>query len=450
MVSLDIDALKMVASGNLGGAREYMDKMLDKQRERDIKEWIDDNVDLSIYEHESLDSKKAGEFLQKIRDNLTKAGETADPVEMLKDQLSEYLYDAYQDYMIEEEDRYAEDLSKTFGMPLDEARDWISENAAVSYPIDDYLDDTYNTVIMIDTGDSNYDFTLNLVEPAWDGDPVENISDEASLVWLAEQNGYSKDEFVRLMQDIENIPKDEHPFIHTVQQELANTSSHMNGVVFIGQMSLADLALAQKEGVTVPKRTPCGLYDGWNGAGGPLEIELQKDIVVPKDVTLSILPDCTQRLQFEVDSTYGFTNKKWETPLFAGEAKAFEPEQMEKAQKLLEVVAHAASTPSSDFEHTPDKDMEVLFGVHFKSSLQAEKEYPFYDGMLDRGQLANASVKALDKAAASSWRATKEGYRFSERHLENIIRISPAKIPDYVIASHKNHLEMLNRWKNER
>ncbi len=425
MVSLDVDALRMVADGRLGDAREHMDKALEKQRERDIKEWIHDNVDMTLYEHDALDKGKVAEFLDVIRRNVSKDPEV-DPVDSLKDMLLDYFSESYSDWEYDTRYEYAKNLAKTFNMDVDEAVDWIIENVNVHYPVDSYLDDTYKTVVMLDTGDSNYDFTLNQVEPCYNGDPIEDISDEASLVWLAEKNGYSKEDFVFRLANNNNFPKDEHPFIHSVYQEMENTSSGMNAVVFIGKMSLADLAKAQKEGVTVPKRTSCGLYDGWNGAGGPCEIKLQKDLVIPANVTFSILPDCDFAYRYEVDDTHGFTEKMWESPLFAGEAKEYEPEQIDQAKMLCEKPPRIPAEKGS-----PSAFMQEKFANQFRANLVMLGG--IYDGMLDRGQFASAAKGAINRVSYETTGVGKKEYQFSEVYFRELLDLAPCKLPqDYI------------------
>ena len=433
MVSLDVDALRMVASGNLGGAREHMDKMVEKQRERDIKEWIQDNANLTLYDCDPLEPLKAAELLENTRDAL-KDDPQADPVSVFKGFLSDYLWDTYTDWEIDVSNEAAENLAKTFKMDFDEALDYIHNYASVSFPIDDLLDTSYHTVIMLDTGDSNSDFTANNVEPAYNGIPIEDISDEASLVWLAEKNGYSKEDFVFRLANNNNIPKDEHPFIHSVYENIENTSSSMNGVAFLGTMSLADLAKAQKEGVTVPKCTSCGLYDGWNGAGSPFDIKLQNDIVIPADCIFSCLPDCDYRLRYTVDDSYGFTDKIWKTQIFAGKAKEFEPEEIETAKALCE---NPPRIPAE--KGTPSAFMQEKFANQFRSNLVVLGG--IYDGMLDRGQFASAAKGAINRVSYETTGVGKKEYQFSETYFRELLDLAPCKLQQDYIDSYMKRFD---------
>ncbi len=447
MAKLDMDALRMIMNGNLGGAREYMDQK--KQRERDVIEWINDkdNVDLTVYEHDPLDKEKVVELLEAVKADLqqNQQGPSLDPVDLLRDKITDYLNDCYEDWQYDEVHKASEKLAKTFNMDVDEAKELIWEHASVSFPVDQYLNDKYRTLVVLDTGDANYDFSSNQVEPAYNGVAIEDISDEASILWLAKANGYSKDQFIDLMKHVDKIPEGEHPFIKSVYQELENTSSSMNAVVFLGEMSLADMAKAQAEGVTIPKDTSCGLYDGWSGAAGPISVELQKDIVIPKEVIFSVAPDCNDAaLRYSIDDTCGFTQKVWDTPLYAGEAKPFKPEQIEQAKALCEIPPRILAT-----EEAPLAYMQKKFAENFRFNLCGFMGGSF-DGILDRGQLVKATDCALNNMYNQTCMDGRKEYRFSEKYFREILKIAPVKLPKKMIDAHLKHFELVHRWNQGR
>ena len=448
MVSLDMDALRMVASGNLAGAREHMDDLVEKQRKQDIKEWIQDNVDLTIHEHYALEDKTVVELLQKVEEDLKEAfakGWSESPWALLEMHLNDYLEDHYSLFVTKEVDKAAENLAEIFAIEdIDEAKDLIYEYASASFPIEEYLNDKYNTVVVLNTGDADYDFSLNNVDPAWNGTPIEEIDDCASIVWLAQQNGYSKEQLVDLMQNIDEIPEGEHPFIKSLYQEIENTSSSSNSVVFLGTMSLKQIAEAQTQGVTIPKQTTCGLFDGMSGAGGVMEIELQRDIYVPKDMTLSILPDCRDAaFYYCVKETFGFTNKVWQTPLFAGEAKEFTPEQIAQAKALCEKPPRITAE-----KDTPEAFMQEKFMNAFRLAINAMGG--IYDGMLDRGQLIWATESALNRVSYETTGLGKPEYQFSRKHFWDLMKIAPVKLPQNMIDSHMKHFDLIQGRENGR
>ena len=58
----------------------------------------------------------------------------------------------------------------------------------------------------------------------------------------------------------------------------------------------------------ISKNTLCGIFDWTNGSGGTLDVELEKDLVVPaKKYELYL----DEEIGYGVDETYGLTGKAW-------------------------------------------------------------------------------------------------------------------------------------------
>ncbi|MBR1738388.1 MAG: hypothetical protein IJ736_15520, partial [Firmicutes bacterium] len=76
----------------------------------------------------------------------------------------------------------------------DDINTWILEHTSILFPYDDFFSQKYPVDIIIDTGDANYDFVLNCVYPHYNGRIEDNIEDEAAILWLAKENGYSKND----------------------------------------------------------------------------------------------------------------------------------------------------------------------------------------------------------------------------------------------------------------
>ena len=76
----------------------------------------------------------------------------------------------------------------------------------------------------------------------------------------------------------------------------------------------------EKTDITIPKKvTTMGLYSFWSGGGSLLEVELEKDIVIPKDKVALLLPDeawdCHQhrgtRYGYSIGECYGMCENAW-------------------------------------------------------------------------------------------------------------------------------------------
>lgn len=216
----------------------------------------------------------------------------------------------------------------------EQINDYLDEIISISYPENHYLNQEFCADIFVDTGDLNYDYVLNNIYPHYDSnsdEKLEDIDGKASLVWLVNQQGYTK-------QDLYNACHDDNyknsKFLESVVDEINNTSSHMNCLVFMVKLKLKDIIkfkamLAENkkqktdgnwlvpenrtgtEFITIKKNTDCGLFDTWNGAGGCLEIALEKDVILPLKFIDDIEIDDACSKGYGIRDVYGVTSELW-------------------------------------------------------------------------------------------------------------------------------------------
>ena len=213
----------------------------------------------------------------------------------------DWLDEAYQECVWDYEDQVIknvledEDFAKIASeLDEDEVRDHLRDMFYVKLPEKHFLDQDILVDILIDTGDLNYDYTLNNFGPHYDARKNEPIPDESSLLWLARQQGYTK---TQLKQAMRERPA-ERNFMRSVYEEVNNTSTHMNTLTFMVKMSLeeyfhlTDAIVKERERnksytmngrkgrgwILLDKTTTAGLYDPWSGGGSLLEIRLDKDV----------------------------------------------------------------------------------------------------------------------------------------------------------------------------
>ena len=184
-------------------------------------------------------------------------------------------------------------LNKTLDN-FDTAQPWQQTllNGAKHYLAQDVLID-----LIVDTGDLNYDFTSNIIGGHYNASD-DSIQEEASLLWLARQQGYKKSELKKALADRGNSQS---PLLKSIYRETLNCGSHMNALAFLVKMTLEEYFtlrdgidkerernksyyLSERTGrgyLLLSKDTTCGLYDSWNGSGSVLEIKLEKDVRLP-------------------------------------------------------------------------------------------------------------------------------------------------------------------------
>lgn len=243
----------------------------------------------------------------------------------------EILDEAYRDYEWELLKDLAYDIYKKLELDTEgyhEVKEYLEDHVFYSPDYNHFLNQTVYVNIMMDTGDGNYDYVLNSVYPHYDGEQGEEIDPKASIVWLAETQGYTKEQLENALNEGDmSKPKG---FLESMRTEVANMSTHMNTVTFLVKMTLKELfelnkliKLQEPDGkpiydatkkpdcgyIVLDKSAECGLFDPWNGGGSVFEIELEKDVNVPIRFIRSAVPDGMDGCG--VDSVYGMCESAW-------------------------------------------------------------------------------------------------------------------------------------------
>lgn len=235
------------------------------------------------------------------------------------------------DWIVNAEDYYYPELLKTIEREIenrndmvfedyeDEIRDWVGENVRWDLP-KSFDKQEVDVVISLDVGDMNYDFTCNDVLNWYGRDNEKNELDPNSPIkWLAKQQRKLtelkralKEERLDQSTDFQQEKYEYSKFVKTTVQELQNVCSAMNTLIFLCKMSvkefceLKELIKSEEElnksyhyderkgtkTFTISKNATCGLYDIWSGGGSVLEIELEKDVVIPTKAIFDIWIDC--------------------------------------------------------------------------------------------------------------------------------------------------------------
>ena len=108
--------------------------------------------------------------------------------------------------------------------------------------------------------------------------------------------------------------------------------------------------------VVLSKDTACGLYDNWSGAGSVLEIELEKDVVLPLKFISSAWPDGGRG--YSVANVYGICSSFWtDTVKQIAYQTAFAPEQVwcDRNDSRCKQRRNGAPFPESPLPEKPNK-----------------------------------------------------------------------------------------------
>lgn len=221
-----------------------------------------------------------------------------------------------------------------------EILDFLYDTYYFYYP-EEHFNKKIKVNIMLDTGNANYDFTMDNVLN-WYGQSSEGeFEKESSMLWLAKQQGKAEllqeccKKSMRKWENDEQQYKETtectDKFVISAMQELANLSSHMGTMVFLVEMDLFEFFklkeaikaeeelnnsyyLEERKGngyIILDKSTMCGLFDTWAGGGSVLEIECEKDIVIPIRCIFDTVVDGTKIYGYDVNEVYGLMNNAW-------------------------------------------------------------------------------------------------------------------------------------------
>lgn len=249
--------------------------------------------------------------------------------------LEDMLSDCYQDTELQYRDDIIDKFQKTeegSKYDWDEINDELVDMWYLKIPFEHYRKQEVCMDVLVDTGDMNYDYTLNAVYPHYNGREDDEIDDKASLVWLAKTQGYTKEQLQNQLTNGED-KLDVKGFLETVYQEVINCSTSCPTLIFPIKMTLEQamkickiINKRDKNGykyepeeredcgsIVIDKNVDCTLYDYWAGGGGCWGIELEKDVGLPIKFIHKAVPDGS--LNYSMKSCYGCTSECWKKAL---------------------------------------------------------------------------------------------------------------------------------------
>lgn len=317
-----------------------------------------------------------------------------------------YDYSNEEDYILQEFNDYLKDKN----MPELDWEDFLFKYELNNfYSIEPDYDHfgrvEYNCRIVVDTGDGNYDFTLNPsyynnYQGSSESGDENGIGNPASLVWLAETQGYSLEQLKQALSegDISNPSG----FLQSVRQEAVNVTSSMNALTFLCKATLDDLIMfkedkARGQGVlVVPSNcVSVGLFDMWNGGGSTLEIQLEKDVRIPSKYVREFNVDANSKYTYSVDDVYGLSSAAYKTRVM----NLIESLDNEKSESTLtEAKAEPEKKPNKEYwQKVRDAVVGHIDGInHQIAELDPETESNLISKYQDLLNSYNTMLPELD------------------------------------------------------
>lgn len=131
------------------------------------------------------------------------------------------------------------------------------------------------------------------------------------ISWLVKQQGYK-------MSDLFNPDcVEESQLIHSLRGEMDNLTGgcpYLTVLAEVNTLQLSEMLAKDGKNVVFSKETVLGLYSSCDGSGGPLVIELEQELIVPKELIFDVSIEGAGRLYqmgYSVNETYGLVGSAW-------------------------------------------------------------------------------------------------------------------------------------------
>ena len=194
-------------------------------------------------------------------------------------------------------------------LDFDEARDFVINTFYWTYP-DDFLNPEFDAVVEIG-GEVDAYSTYRY----WTDETTDNYK-YSNLYLLANKLG--KAEELRQFCLSKGTNKSEDKFVQSAYEELLDGWDVGNSLVFLVRLNLFDAMriLEDKKGTIIFKPTNgnCGLYNGYAGGGGSLEIETEKEVEFSHKDIYAIHTSDFRHTDFgiySIDDAYGLVYSVW-------------------------------------------------------------------------------------------------------------------------------------------
>lgn len=176
----------------------------------------------------------------------------------------------------------------------------------ICLPVQAYLGQRCRCDILVDTGDSGSDYSLNTLAPGCDGFVYGvgyRLYDHASIVWLTKQQGHTKAELADALHRIKDPKNGLQGYLRSAAYEVWHEMTCENQLYFLAETTLEQAMLiqaavqwGQRTGlwngyVVLDRRGRAGFFDSWRGGGSLMGLALERDVKLPIKYIAAALPD---------------------------------------------------------------------------------------------------------------------------------------------------------------
>ncbi len=258
-------------------------------------------------------------------------------------------------------------------------KEYLRDNYCITPDFDHFLNQTINVNIMVGfDAEANRDFVSiyeqrQVMTGDYDIDEVEaTLEEESGLSWLVKQQGHTMEKLKSVMDEFcdfwttdeaktlkdyderySKFSDDHNTFLTSVCQELNNAPNYMNIMTVLCSMSMYEFAEMMQPGkeTVIPLDATVGIFNPWNGGGSLLDIELEKNLVIPSEAIWDVqIEGATLDHQYSVNKVYGLIDREWKNIRTIRDA-----ETSDKKMSLDNIIHSATERVAGDTPNNVDR-----------------------------------------------------------------------------------------------
>lgn len=194
---------------------------------------------------------------------------------------------------------------------VEEVNDILNELIEIEPDYEYYLEQEVPAdIVVTNTADEwNVEYSQNTPTGYYGYNSYKEWAEEGRNSWkfLCKSQGYTDKD----LWDVCTGKDTDSKFLKSAKEEIINTTSGLNAVVFLKKMTLGEVLSYDKgKSITIEPGTRAGLVDFWSGAGSILELELEKSVVLPGGTYEVKVDGCDGN--YGIQEIYGVGKDFWE------------------------------------------------------------------------------------------------------------------------------------------
>lgn len=188
-------------------------------------------------------------------------------------------------------------------------------------------------------------------------------STDNALTYLIHQQGYTLADIYMGLKNPETVA--ENKFLKSIVSEIENypdySMAELTALIHLSGKNLIetlDAIANSRDYITLSKDTMIGIYNEWQGSGSILEVELEKDMVIPTSMIRNVQFESRSHDNvrgnngYTVDDVYGLVGSCWDGEAsITTEAPELKKENMKETQATLQKLNKQATKDISERDY---------------------------------------------------------------------------------------------------